>query len=100
MNKKLIILLVICILEAITIGFLLKERKIPVTPTDVPITEIVRDSIIRDSIFIENEKIEKEIVYIREQYKEDSTNIMSATDSMLLDSFSRYIEDYNAYRFY
>ena len=96
MDKKVIILAIICILEAFVIGVLItKEPEIPETTPDVPIVEIVRDSIIRDSIFIEIEKIQREIVYVREEYKKDSTNIMSASDSVLLGSFSRYIEDYN-----
>lgn len=94
MTKK--ILLIISVLEALVIGYLLFDRqRTPVNPPDVPVIEIVRDSIIRDSIFIEIEKIEREIVYIKEEFKQDSTNIMSANDSVLLSSFSRYIEDYN-----
>ena len=94
MTKK--ILLIISVLEALVIGYLLFDRqRTPVNPPDVPVIEIVRDSIIRDSIFIEIEKIEKEIVYIKEEFKQDSTDIMSANDSVLLSSFSRYIEDYN-----
>jgi hypothetical protein len=94
MTKK--ILLIISVLEALVIGYLLFDRqRTPVNPPDVPVIEIVRDSIIRDSIFIEIEKIEREIVYIKEAFKQDSTNIMSANDSVLLGSFSRYIEDYN-----
>ena len=96
MDKKVIILAIICILEAFVIGVLIdRELRIPEITPDVPIVEIVRDSIIRDSIFIEIEKIQREIVYVREEYKKDSTNIMSASDSVLLGSFSRYIEDYN-----
>ena len=94
MTKKL--LLIISVIEALVIGYLLlNKQRTPVNPPDVPVIEIVRDSIIRDSIFIEIEKIEKEIVYIKEEFKQDSTNIMSANDSVLLSSFSRYIEDYN-----
>jgi hypothetical protein len=94
MTKK--ILLIISVLEALVIGYLLFDRqRTPVNPPDVPVIEIVRDSIIRDSIFIEIEKIEREIVYIKEEFKQDSTNIMSANDSVLFGSFSRYIEDYN-----
>lgn len=93
-NKKFLIIL--CILEALVIGYLLSERNKIISQTqDVPIKEIVRDSIIRDSIFIEIEKIKKEYIYINEQYKKDSIDIMSANDSVLLDSFSRYIEDFN-----
>ena len=93
-NKKFLIIL--CILEALVIGYLLSGRNEPVSSTqDIPVKEIVRDSIIRDSIFIEIEKIKKEYIYINEQYKKDSIDIMSANDSVLLDSFSRYIEDFN-----
>ena len=94
MTKK--ILLIISVLEALVIGYLLFDRqRTPVNPPDVPVIEIVRDSIIRDSIFIVNERIKKEIVYIEKQFEEDSANIMSANDSVLLSSFSRYIEDFN-----
>ena len=94
MYKK--VLLIISILEALVIGYLLFDRqRTPVNPPDVPVIEIVRDSLIRDSIFIEIEKIEKQIVYIKEEFEQDSANIMSADDSMLFSSFSRYIEDYN-----
>ena len=94
MTKK--ILLIISVLEALVIGYLLFDKqRTPVNPPDVPVIEIVRDSIIRDSIFIEIEKIEKQIVYIKEEFEQDSANIMSANDSVLFSSFSRYIEDYN-----
>lgn len=95
MTKKAWIAL--CIFEALIIGGLLGLMFRPTTPVkpDVIIQEIVRDSIIRDSIFIEIEKIKKEIVYVEKQYKEDSTNIMSAPDSVLYDSFSKYVDDYN-----
>lgn len=94
MTKK--VLLIISVLEALVIGYLLFDRqRTPVNPPDVPVIEIVRDSLIRDSIFIEIEKIEKQIVYIKEEFEQDSANIMSANDSVLFGSFSRYIEDYN-----
>lgn len=94
MTKK--VLLIISVLEALVIGYLLFDRqRTPVNPPDVPVIEIVRDSLIRDSIFIEIEKIEKQIVYIKEEFEQDSANIMSANDSVLFSSFSRYIEDYN-----
>ena len=93
-NKKFLIIL--CILEALVIGYLLSERNKPILPQpNIPVKEIVRDSIIRDSIFIEIEKIKKEYIYINDQYKKDSIDIMSANDSVLFDSFSRYIEDFN-----
>lgn len=96
MDKKVLILVIICVLEAFVIGLLLsRKEEVPVNPPDVPIVEIVRDSLIRDSIYIEIEKIQTQIVYIKEEYKQDSTDIMSASDSMLFSKFSRYIEDYN-----
>ena len=48
-----------------------------------------------DSIYIVNDSIRTEIKYIKEQHKKDSVSIMSANDSVLLDIFTRYIEDYN-----
>ena len=96
MDKKVLILVIVCVLEAFVIGLLLsRKEETPVNPPDVPIIEIVRDSLIRDSIYIEIEKIQTQIVYIKEEYKQDSTDIMSASDSMLFSKFSRYIEDYN-----
>ena len=92
MNKRLLILLILCLVEAFIIGYLVQRPK---TPPNVPIKEIIRDSIIRDSIIIVNEKIKKEIVYIEKQANKDSSDIMSANDSVLLSKFSRYIEDYN-----
>lgn len=91
MNNKFWI--IVCVIEAIVILCLIFTKQ-PAEP-DVIVKEIVRDSIIRDSIFIENEKIKKEIVYVYQEFKKDSTAIMSADDSTLLDSFSRYIENYN-----
>lgn len=88
-------LIILCILEAIVIGCLIGSIKNPDPPPELNPIEIIRDSIIRDSIFIEIEKIKKEYIYISEEYKKDSIDIMSANDSMLFDSFSRYIENYN-----
>ena len=94
-NHWLVLLAITCLLEALVIGYLLNKPTPPVNPPDVVIKEIVRDSLIRDSIYIEIEKIQTQIVYIKEEYKQDSTDIMSASDSMLFSKFSRYIEDYN-----
>ena len=86
---------IVCFVELLVIGQLLYTNNKPVDNPDVPIIEIVRDSIIRDSIFIEVEKIKREIVYVKEQFKQDSLDIMSANDSVLFGSFSKYIDDYN-----
>ena len=94
MNKTVAFLVVLCVIEAFVIGLLLHERQVIPEP-DVPTEEFVRDSIIRDSIFIVNDSIQTKIVYIKEQHTKDSVDIMSANDSVLLSTFSRYIEDYN-----
>jgi hypothetical protein len=91
-----LILIIICLIEAIIILCLLNtDKRTTVTPPDVIVKEIVRDSIIRDSIFIVNEKIKREIVYVEKTFKQDSLDIMSANDSTLLSNFARYIEDYD-----
>jgi hypothetical protein len=89
--------IITCIVEAlIIISLLLAITKKPtVTSPDVIIKETVRDSIIRDSIYIEIEKINEKIVYVEKQFTKDSSDIMSANDSTLFSTFSRYIEDYN-----
>jgi hypothetical protein len=93
LKRSLAILVLVCLLEAFTIGYLLNNRT-PTIPQDPQIKEIVRDSLIRDSIFIVNDRIKEDIGHIKEQYTKDSVDIMSASDSMLFSSFSRYIEDY------
>lgn len=92
---SLTILVLVCLLEAFIIGYLLNNRT-PTIPPDTQTKEIVRDSLIRDSIFIVNERIKREIVYVKEQHKKDSIDIMSASDSVLLSKFSAYIEEYNS----
>lgn len=91
MNNK--ILIIICFLELFLIGYLIHNNRNTYNPPDTK--ELVRDSIIRDSIYIINDSIKTEIRYIKETYKEDSTVIMSASDSLLFCKFSDYIENYN-----
>lgn len=93
MNNKYWIIL--CAIEAIVIFGLILFPKPAELPQEPIIKEIVRDSIIRDSIFVENEKIKERIVYVQNEFKEDSINIMSSSDSALVDLCSRYIEDYS-----
>ena len=92
MNNK--VLLVICFLELFIIGYLINDRK-NYEPSISKSEELQKDSVIRDSIYIVNDSIRTEIKYIKEQRKKDSVSIMSANDSVLLDVFTRYIEDYN-----
>lgn len=95
-NKWLVLCVIVCLLEAIVIGFLLSKRtQSPVPQPDIIIKEIVRDSLIRESIFVEIEKVRQEIVYVEKEFNKDSTDIMSANDSTLFNAFSRYIENYN-----
>lgn len=95
-NKWLALCVIVCLLEAIVIGFLLNKRThSPVPQPDIIIKEIVRDSLIRESIFVEIEKVRQEIVYVEKEFNKDSTDIMSANDSTLFSAFSRYIENYN-----
>lgn len=89
------ILWIVIVLETLIIGHLIFGNKTPIPQPEPVVIEVVRDSIIRDSIYIVNESIKTEIKYIKEQYTQDSIDIMSANDSVLFDSFARYIEDYN-----
>ena len=93
-------LLIVCIVETIIIIclaiYLIFYKSKPIKiPQEPQVIELVRDSIIRDSIYINNEVIKTEIKYIKEQFKQDSIDIMSANDSMLYSTFTDYINNYN-----
>lgn len=64
------------------------KQKIPST------IEIKTDSIRRDSIFIVNDSIKTKIVYIKQKYEKEVSNIMSASDSSNYEFFRRYLENY------
>ena len=53
-----------------------------------------RDSIIRESIYIINDSIRTEILYLEQKYDKETTAIMSSSDSVNLEFFTRYLEDY------
>jgi hypothetical protein len=55
---------------------------------------ITKDSIIRDSIYIINDSIRTEIFYLEQKYDKETTAIMSSSDSVNLEFFTRYLEDY------
>lgn len=55
---------------------------------------IIKDSIIRDSIFIINDSIKTEIFYLEQKYDEETSTIMSSSDSVNFEFFTRYLEDY------
>ena len=64
-------------------------------PIKVPDPEIIiKDSIIRDSIFIINDSIKTEIFYLEQKYDKETSTIMSSSDSVNFEFFTRYLEDY------
>lgn len=97
MNKSLIIS--VCIIEFFIILYLLfipKEISTQKVSTNESIQdEIIQDSIKIDSMFSTNQQIKTKILYVKEQYTQDSLYIMSADDSTLLYTFSEYIKNYN-----
>ena len=76
----------------IVIGYFFREepQKVP-PPNNISIT---KDSIIRDSIYIINDSIRTEILYFEQKYDKETTAIMSSSDSVNLEFFTRYLEDY------
>lgn len=55
---------------------------------------IIKDSIVRDSIFIINDSIKTEILYLEQKYDKETSTIMSSSDSVNFEFFTRYLEDY------
>ena len=76
----------------IVVGYFYREK--PKTPPIPNIETITKDSIIRDSIYIINDSIRTEILYLEQKYDEETTAIMSSSDSVNLEFFTRYLEDY------
>lgn len=74
------------------IGYFYREDQKPSPPPNIEI--ITRDSIIRDSIFIINDSIRTEILYLEQKYDKETTAIMSSSDSVNFEFFTRYLEDY------
>lgn len=99
MSKSLIISICICIIELFIILYLLFSPKEIITQkvnTNESIqSEIIQDSIKIDNISNANQQIKTKILYVKEQYTQDSLYIMSADDSTLLYTFSEYIKNYN-----
>lgn len=85
--------LFIAFIIGIVIGYFYREE--PKTFSPPPnIETIIRDSIIRDSIYIINDSIRTEILYLEQKYDKETTAIMSSSDSVNLEFFTRYLEDY------
>ena len=74
------------------VGYFYREDQKPSPPPNIE--TITRDSIIRDSIYIINDSIRTEILYLEQKYDKETTAIMSSSDSVNLEFFTRYLEDY------
>ena len=83
--------LFLAFLFGIVIGYFFKEDPKISPPND---ESLVKDSIIRDSIYIINDSIRTEILYLEQKYDKETTAIMSSSDSVNLEFFTRYLEDY------
>lgn len=84
--------LFVAFIIGIVVGYFFKEE--PKTPSSPNIDSLTKDSIIRDSIFIINDSIRTEILYLEQKYDKETTAIMSSSDSINLEFFTRYLEDY------
>ena len=74
------------------IGYFYKEDQKPSLPPNIE--SLTKDSIIRDSIYIINDSIRTEILYLEQKYDKETTAIMSSSESVNLEFFTRYLEDY------
>ena len=74
------------------IGYFYREDQKPSPPPNIE--TITKDSIIRDSIYIINDSIRTEILYLEQKYDKETTAIMSSSDSINFEFFTRYLEDY------
>ena len=68
---------------------------LPKNATKIEFKEITRDSIIRDSIYLANDSIITKIQYIEKQYDEKIDIIYNSNDSVQLQLFTKYINNYN-----
>lgn len=84
--------LFLAFLFGIVIGYFYREKPKTLSPPNIE--TIIRDSIIRDSIYIINDSIRTEIFYLEQKYDKETTAIMSSSDSVNLEFFTRYLEDY------
>ena len=84
--------LFVAFIIGIIVGYFYREDQKPSLPPNIEI--ITRDSIIRDSIYIINDSIRTEVLYLEQKYDKETTAIMSSSDSVNLEFFTRYLEDY------
>jgi hypothetical protein len=84
--------LFVAFIIGIVVGYFYREEPKTLSPPNIE--TITKDSIIRDSIYIINDSIRTEILYLEQKYDEETTAIMSSSDSVNLEFFTRYLEDY------
>lgn len=84
--------LFVAFIIGIIVGYTCHDEKSPEAPPNVE--ELTNDSILRDSIYIINDSIRTEILYLEQKYDKETTAIMSSSDSVNLEFFTRYLEDY------
>ena len=84
--------LFVAFIIGIIVGYFYREDQKPSPPPNIE--TIIRDSIIRDSIYIINDSIRTEILYLEQKYDKETTAIMSSSDSVNFEFFTRYLEDY------
>ena len=77
------------------IGGLLGYWLRPIPDLKTPNVQILKtDSLIRDSIYIVNDCIKTKIIYLEQKYDKETSTIMSNSDSVNFEFFTRYLEDY------
>lgn len=91
MNWKTVNKIFLAFIAGIVIGYHY-PRPSPETPNP---KIIMKDSLVRDSIIIINDSIKKEIIYLEKKYNEETSTIMSNSDSINFEWFSDYIKRFN-----
>ena len=84
--------LFVSFIVGIIVGYTCHDEKSTVVPPHSE--ELTNDSIFRDSIYIINDSIRTEIIYLEQKYDKETTAIMSNSDSVNFEFFTRYLEDY------
>lgn len=88
--KRLSELIIVFIIGGL-VGYWLR----PIPDLKTPNIQVLKtDSIIRDSIYIVNDCIKTKIIYFEQKYDKETSTIMSNSDSINFEFFTRYLEDY------
>lgn len=88
--KKIISYLVVLVI-GIVIGYYCTPKEEIIQPTYV----ISLDSLYRDSVYFVIDSTEREIIYLEKEYEETVSSIMSSSDSLNVELFTRYLNNYN-----